>query len=151
MATQLGVRLGAIWSVAAIALSGSLVCRSGQTSTQPAEKAMQVASENRACLVCHGNYAAEPLALDHARAGVACAQCHGKSIEHCGNEENIVPPDIMYPKDKINSSCRKCHPVHKAALQGAQSQVCTDCHGKHRLRFRTKVWDKATGKLLRSQ
>ncbi len=28
--------------------------------------------------------------------------------------------------------------------------VCTDCHGKHRMEVRTVVWDKKTGKLLRT-
>ncbi len=26
--------------------------------------------------------------------------------------------------------------------------VCTDCHGEHRLKVRTVVWDKETRKLL---
>ncbi len=26
--------------------------------------------------------------------------------------------------------------------------VCTDCHGEHRLKVRTRRWDKETGKLV---
>jgi len=28
--------------------------------------------------------------------------------------------------------------------------VCTDCHGEHRMKVRTIIWDKKTGKLLRT-
>lgn len=140
-----------VFRVAGITLALALLSWGGQNADELADKARRAASENSACLVCHGNYRVEQLAFRHAQAGVACAQCHGRSIDHCGNEENIIAPEIMYPKSKINSSCKKCHATHKVALTGDPPKVCTDCHGKHRLRFRTKVWDKVTGALLKSQ
>jgi hypothetical protein len=140
-----------VFRIAGITLAWALLSWGGQNAGELAEKPRQAASENNACLVCHSNFRVEKLALKHAQAGVACAHCHGRSIEHCGNEENIIPPQIMYPKEKINSSCKKCHATHKAALTGSPSKICTDCHGKHRLSFRTKVWDKVTGKLLTSK
>ncbi|MBZ5625081.1 MAG: cytochrome c3 family protein [Acidobacteriia bacterium] len=135
---------------AGVTLLLALLCR-GQSVSPGEDKATRAASQNSACLVCHGNYRTEQLAARHAQAGVGCPACHGRSVEHCGNEENIVAPQIMYSKSTINSSCRKCHPTHKTALTADANRVCTDCHGKHRLSFRTKVWDKVTGALLKSQ
>jgi hypothetical protein len=119
----------------------------------------QPAADNSFCYVCHLNYDGEELALDHERVGVACTECHGQSLDHCNDENNITPPDIMYPKAKINSSCMSCHPrdkidhvdTHEAVLSSAatQQKQCTDCHGTdHRLSVRTVRWDKATGELL---
>jgi len=102
-------------------------------------------ADNSRCHVCHINYADEALAVTHARANISCEQCHGASDAHCGDEDNITAPDIMYPKEKINSFCKTCHP--KAKL-GAGKEYCTDCHGEHRLGYRTRKWDKTTGKLI---
>ena len=117
------------------------------------------AADNSFCYVCHLNYDGEQLTLDHERTGIACTKCHGQSLDHCNDENNITPPDIMYPKAKINSSCMNCHPrdkighedAHQAVLSGAttQQKQCTDCHGTdHHLSVRTVRWDKATGELL---
>lgn len=113
-------------------------------------------ADNSRCHVCHMNYEVEELAVQHARADVGCEDCHGDSTPHCSDEDNITPPDIMYPKERINASCLKCHPseklsdVHEPVLAGAATEesYCTDCHGEHRLAYRTRVWDKASGKLL---
>ena len=51
----------------------------------------------------------------------------------------------MYPAEKINSFCKSCHPDAKL---GEGKKYCTDCHGEHRLSYRTRKWDKATGKLI---
>ncbi|MHC4753213.1 MAG: multiheme c-type cytochrome [Planctomycetota bacterium] len=102
-------------------------------------------ADNNRCHVCHMNYEDEELALMHARANVGCEQCHGASDAHCSDEDNITPPDIMYPSHKINSSCKSCHPMGK--LSGGK-KYCTDCHGEHRLSYRTRKWDKATGELI---
>jgi hypothetical protein len=101
-------------------------------------------ADNSRCHVCHINYSEEALAVTHARANVGCEQCHGSSDAHCGDEDNITPPDIMYPPEKINDFCKSCHP--KARL-GEGKKFCTDCHGEHRLGYRTRKWDKTTGKL----
>lgn len=116
--------------------------------------------DNSRCHVCHINYADESLAVEHARAGIGCEQCHGESDSHCGDENNITPPDIMYPKEIINRACMTCHlreelaqgdlgAVHKPVLTGMLKQeYCTDCHGKHRLAHRTRRWDRRTGRLI---
>jgi len=58
--------------------------------------------------------------------------------------------------------CAECHEQHDAparkvierwqkrcpAKANPKEAVCTDCHYEHRLRSRTVVWDKKTGKLV---
>jgi hypothetical protein len=102
-------------------------------------------ADNSRCYVCHINFDGEKLTAIHARANVGCENCHGASDAHCSDEDNITPPEIMYPAAKINSSCWKCHPDGK--LSGGM-EYCTDCHGEHRLSYRTRRWDKETGELI---
>jgi len=115
--------------------------------------------DNSRCHVCHINYSEETFAIKHARNDIGCETCHGESDAHCGDEDNITPPDIMYAKAKINPSCLACHDktglqehnVHEKVLAGtaAKNKYCTDCHDKtHRLKYRTRRWDKNTGKLI---
>jgi hypothetical protein len=119
------------------------------------------AADNTACQVCHVNFADEPLAKWHSKAGVGCVQCHGNSYAHRNDENNITPPEKMYSSEKIDPACQHCHPQHNATpktvverwiqqgleKKGLASLVCTDCHGNHRLALRTVRWDKNTGKL----
>jgi len=110
-------------------------------------------ADNSRCYVCHLNYVREELAVIHARANIGCADCHGDSDAHIADESwasggNGTPPNVMYPREKINPSCAKCHPrdkinkaLHEAFFAGKTTQkVCTDCHGKHRLARRTCKW-----------
>jgi len=118
------------------------------------------ADDNYWCYVCHMNYQVEPLAARHAKAGVGCSYCHGKSEKHTADEDGVIPPQKMYARQEINDSCLPCHkayaesaniclyqPDDLGALEAGPSQ-CTDCHGKHQLASRSRRWDKATGKLL---
>jgi hypothetical protein len=111
------------------------------------------AADNNRCFVCHMNYVQERIAVAHAKAGIGCAQCHGPSDAHIADESwasggNGTAPDIMYPRDKINSSCMTCHTVekigaavHQAVLTAAPgTSACTDCHGNHRLPQRRCKW-----------
>jgi hypothetical protein len=134
----------------------------GETERPAVAAAPASLGENTACFVCHANYQAEPLAKQHAGADVGCVSCHGLSYAHRNDENNTTPPDVMYPRNGIDPACRKCHASHDVPagkivtlwLQrfpdktDAQSIVCTDCHGDHRLKVRTVRWDKKTGKLL---
>jgi hypothetical protein len=111
------------------------------------------AAGNDRCLVCHVNYKAEQLAASHLKQDIDCAQCHGSSSAHCSDEDNLTPPEKMYPRSKIAALCAECHPKHNASVPAAdmKAKVCTDCHGKHRLAVRTRVWDKETGKLVKEK
>ncbi|MBL7141380.1 MAG: cytochrome c3 family protein [Planctomycetes bacterium] len=115
-------------------------------------------ADNTRCLVCHGNFEDEELCVTHARHDVGCEKCHGPSDEHCDDENNITPPEIMYPKDEIDPACRVCHDETKVVdnalfclhvlTPAEKDKRCTDCHGNHRMSVRTVQWDKKTGKLL---
>jgi hypothetical protein len=114
------------------------------------------------CNDCHMNYIGEPLALVHAKAGMSCESCHGRSRAHYSDESNSTPPDKMFPADKIDPFCQGCHHSHdvppgkvialwmerKSDKTNPDKIVCTDCHGEHRMKVRTIIWDKKTGKRL---
>jgi len=128
---------------------------------------------NPFCIACHADFQEEKLALRHERAGIGCERCHGESDRHRSNEANLTPPEIMYPRAKINPTCMMCHPrdqinrvdQHAVTLAGAQTvlndageaaqtkdhkKVCTSCHGEHhQMNRRTIRWNKATGELLK--
>jgi len=122
------------------------------------------AADNTACLVCHADYEAEPLAARHSAADVGCIDCHGKSYAHRNDENNTTPPDTMYPLAEIDLSCQKCHASHDVPAAQVvarwrqrrpnradlQTAICTDCHRDHRLNQRTVRWDKKTGELLQT-
>ncbi len=112
-------------------------------------------ADNSRCHVCHFNFAMEKLAVTHAKVDVSCEDCHGPSDEHCSDEDNITPPDKMFPKGKINPSCLHCHGntlkktnIHKKVIAGTLKKTCTDCHGKHKMSHRTRIWNKETGELI---
>jgi len=119
-------------------------------------------ADNSACFVCHGNFQEESMAAVHAKENVSCAKCHGDSLEHRNDENNITAPEKMYPQARIDSACRQCHEEHNASARKVitlfqarfpqntdpKKVLCTDCHGEHRLKVRSVYWDKSTGKLL---
>lgn len=110
-------------------------------------------ADNSRCFVCHINYMQEDIAVTHARANIACKDCHGESDEHIADESwasggNGTAPDIMYPRPKINPFCMGCHSKdtidtvqHKPLFADtAEEKYCTDCHGSHRLTHRKCKW-----------
>jgi len=110
-------------------------------------------ADNSRCHHCHLNYVDEDLALVHARANIGCADCHGNCDAHIADESwasggNGTPPEIMYPREKVNPCCLTCHPQdkideteHESFLAGtAKEKYCTDCHGDHRLAERKCKW-----------
>jgi len=110
-------------------------------------------ADNSRCYHCHLNYMDEELAVVHARALIGCADCHGNCDEHIADESwasggNGTPPEIMYPREKINPFCLECHPKdeideleHKGLFAGtSKEEYCTDCHGDHRLAERKCKW-----------
>ena len=127
-----------------------------------AKEKVKLKVDNSACYVCHGNYEEEPLVVWHGKHETSCIDCHGKSLAHRNDEDNITPPDKMYAPDQIDEMCKGCHEEHDVAARKVITRwqkkcpaktnpreiVCTDCHFKHRLSFRTVWWDKKTGKLI---
>jgi len=128
----------------------------------PSEPTQGPVADNTACYVCHSNYEKEEMVVVHAQADVGCIECHGECFAHRDDEDNVTPPDIMYARDMVEKACGECHEEHDVAAtkvivrwlerraeEQDQSQVlCTDCHGQHRLPFRTVRWDKKTRRLL---
>ena len=126
----------------------------------PANKDIKV--DNSACYVCHGNYQEESLVVIHAKGEVGCVKCHGRSDDHCNDEDNVTPPEKMYAPGDVDKMCSECHETHNApaykvverwqqrcpAKAKPKDIVCTDCHFRHRLAFRTVWWDKKTRKLV---
>lgn len=171
--------LAALWGLAAVALAGQgkpggpppLVVdkKAPLLLDEPTEpdgpsraKPGQAVADNGACFVCHANFKTELLAVWHAAKTIGCAACHGKSLAHCNDENNVTPPDVLYPAPAIGPSCRKCHPTHDVspakviarwqtrarAATAPKALLCTHCHGAHRLRVRTVRWNKSTRKLI---
>jgi hypothetical protein len=142
----------------------------GSSERQDAEESSPkvVFVANQFCSACHYGFMDEELARTHERAGIGCERCHGESDRHRSDENNATPPQIMYPKSRINPTCMMCHPrheinrvaSHKKLLTGARTvfdsaeqkgdQIyCTDCHAKsHHINVRTIRWNKQTGELI---
>jgi len=119
-------------------------------------------ADNSACYVCHANYEEEEMVGWHAVEDTGCVDCHGDSFAHRNDENNTTPPDVMFPAAKIAENCAECHDEHDVPARkviarllercpektDAKTLVCTDCHGHHRLKLRTVVWNKKTGELI---
>jgi hypothetical protein len=114
----------------------------------PASKHM---ADNSRCYVCHTNFQKEALVVTHARAQIGCTKCHGACDAHIDDESwtsggKGTPPDKMYVRAKVIPFCVTCH--DRSATDASdcpfpkmkQKQVCTDCHGKHRLSKRKCKW-----------
>lgn len=157
--------------VGGLLLVGAASCafQKGVEQGSADKRTKEVFVANAFCSVCHYGFAEENLARTHERAGVGCERCHGESQRHRSDEGNVTPPEIMYPRDKINPTCMMCHPRHAIrrvpahetllagaetifdpASQAAESPIyCTSCHAKdHRITVRTIRWNKATGERL---
>jgi len=111
-------------------------------------------ADNSRCFVCHTNYQTEELVLRHALHEVGCETCHGASNAHCSDEENVTSPDILFAKEDVREACLTCHLQPEATQKRPladkcdEAQLCTACHGAHRMPVRTRHWDARTGKLL---
>lgn len=127
-------------------------------------------ADNSYCNVCHMNLEDEKLVRIHIRGGVGCETCHGVSDKHSGDEDGLIPPEVMFPKSSIVEFCTQCHSKkdlikdeedHEdffaareaakdpaAAKDDDEPETCNDCHNiKHVLKHRTRRWNKQTGEL----
>jgi len=168
----MGILFGAVLLVAAASCS-LRQDQGGQTGKAVAQKrgAGPAASfvANPFCYACHADFDEEKLVVSHKAAGIGCERCHGESLRHRSDEANVTPPELMYPKERINPTCMMCHPRHEirqveshrpileanlSILEAAPPdeharKYCTDCHGReHRMKVRTIRWDKYTGRLV---
>ncbi|MHC4626792.1 MAG: multiheme c-type cytochrome, partial [Planctomycetota bacterium] len=82
------------------------------------EVAEKTFTANEFCAACHYAFGEEELAANHEKAGIGCERCHGESERHRSDEDNITPPEIMYPKNKIMPTCMMCHPRHEIEQVG---------------------------------
>jgi len=97
-----------------------------------------VPADDSYCHVCHFNFQEEELAKTHAEEEIGCAACHGASIDHRHDEDNVTPPDRIYRVSEIEEACAACHdrcaPSRKEAERPLPGRkACTDCHGAHRV------------------
>jgi formate-dependent nitrite reductase cytochrome c552 subunit len=142
--------------------SAPLLLDDSPAKAAPPADPKKLMADNSACFVCHANFQEESMVTAHAKENIGCAKCHGASLPHRNDENNITAPDKMYAPVRIDKACRQCHEDHNAsarkviamfqarfpATTDPKKVVCTDCHGEHRLKVRSVHWDKDTGKLL---
>jgi Doubled CXXCH motif (Paired_CXXCH_1) len=129
-------------------------------------------ADNSFCNVCHADLEDEKLVQIHLPEGVGCETCHGISDKHSEDEDSLIPPDVLFAKSKISFYCVECHdqdeliesesehkdlfaavekahdPAAKPKANGKKQKTCTDCHEiGHKLKHRTRRWNKTTRKL----
>ena len=93
----------------------------------------------------------------HEPKGVGCETCHGISDTHSEDEDSLIPPDVIFPRQNVGAFCLQCHEkselletddAHQKFFDGKSEKTCTNCHAmKHELKVRTRRWDKTTRKL----
>jgi hypothetical protein len=129
------------------------------------------AQANVGCFNCHGESSAHqndennitpPEILYSAdKIDPACRSCHKA---HDISPRKIIANYLKKKSEGANTSCKGCHesddvPPEKVVAHwkeqipdknDPEKIVCTDCHGSHRMKVRTIIWDKKTGKLLRT-
>ena len=123
------------------------------------------------CVNCHGESSAHqndennitpPETMYSAeKIDSFCQSCHKA---HDIPPRKIIARWVERKAEKTDPSCQGCHedddvPPEKVValwtergLDKAEPNeiVCTDCHGDHRMKVRTVIWDKKSGKLLRT-
>lgn len=129
------------------------------------------ATANVGCVNCHGDSFAHcndennttPPEIMYAAEKIDpfCQSCHDA---HDIPAKTIIARWIKQKAKKSDATCEGCHkeddiPLAKVVALWKElgvlksdpaTIVCTDCHGDHRMKVRTVVWDKETGKLLRT-
>ena len=105
------------------------------------EEFVNIPAPNSACYVCHRNFDGEKISKTHLQHEVTCATCHGPSLAHRSDEDNVTTPDVMFTRREVDAACLRCHKRHdpqKKRKDGHSppppNPVCTDCHGNHKAR-----------------
>lgn len=108
-----------------------------------------VLKSNAPCMVCHIDFDDEELTVQHRKAEVTCAACHGPCLAHMNDEMAATRPDLVFGRAEVDKMCLECHSDHEnqkavdvflkewegrrrpngqLIMKGA---ICTDCHGRH--------------------
>ncbi len=134
---------------AAIVLAAAFLVAGSEDDQRRKEGEDAVLKSNSACMVCHIDFADEELTVQHRKARVTCAACHGPCLEHMDDEMAATRPDRLFGRAEVNKMCGECHGEHKnkdavdAFLKEwygrrrpngqliTKDAVCTDCHGRH--------------------
>jgi len=105
------------------------------------EQHVNIPSPNSACYVCHANFEDDKIGKKHAAEKIGCAACHGPSLAHRSDEDNVTAPDVMFLRGEVDAACLRCHDRHKPEKKRKDGKgpppknpICTDCHGTHRAR-----------------
>jgi hypothetical protein len=91
------------------------------------------------CTLCHVDIGDLFAGSKHESAAIGCTTCHGPSKGHVADENNDVKPDEMFARNDVDRICGTCHectrriPAGWENLPVEQRQVCTECHGSHKL------------------
>lgn len=140
-----------IRTVPTMVVSAAVVFLAAATDEDRARKEAEehVLKSNSACMVCHIDFDEEELSIQHQKAGVMCAACHGPCLEHMEDEMAATRPDRLFGRAEVDEMCKECHGEHekKEAVDNfwkewsgkrrpngqviREDSICTDCHGRH--------------------
>lgn len=112
-----------------------------------------ILKSNSACMVCHIDFDEEELTVQHQKADVMCARCHGPCLAHMNDEMAATGPDLVFGRAEVDHMCLQCHLTHrnrhndKKAFEAffekwrgkrrpngqliMKGAICMDCHGRH--------------------
>lgn len=86
------------------------------------------------CLSCHEDHAVGWMGSDHARAGLACAECHNDVVHFKQADTPKPPPELA----SVTDFCVQCHASDAAMFSHAYRHPvmegemgCNDCHATH--------------------
>jgi len=126
-----------------------LIAANDQEAERIKEAEEAVLKSNSACMVCHIDFADEELTVQHQKAGVMCAACHGPCLEHMNDEMAATRPDLLFGRAEVKEMCQECHEEHEKPEEVeafrkewlgrrrpngqliTRTSICTDCHGRH--------------------
>ena len=73
-----------------------LIAANDQEAERIKEAQEAVLKSNSACMVCHIDFVDEELTVQHQKADVMCAACHGPCLEHMDDEMAATRPDLLF-------------------------------------------------------
>ena len=116
----------------------SFAHRNDENNTTPPETMYPSDEIDPFCQGCHDAHDIPPKKIV-ARWIEQKAKKPDATCEGCHKEDDVPPEKVVARWKKLDTD--KSDPARI---------VCTDCHGEHRMKVRTVIWDKKTGKVLRT-